>query len=157
MRRPRKIKTFADVQKLTGTEYHQLPDGVTFYTEDIGVDAQITMGDLLKKFYRINDEQQPLTMLLKEDVSRSIPEKNWLIVWRGNFHMEIDKGRNTIGPHCCKLWFRSFTTKTPIWIATLQVMAFYFNETEIKTCIQEAVTSKQFFMLPENEHMPIIP
>lgn len=157
MRRPRKLKTIDDLTRLEGTEYYQLPDGVTFYTADIAVDAQITLGDLLAKFYRINRGQKPLAVRLQEDTSRSITEKIYLIVWRGNFHMEVDKGRETIGPHCCKLWFRSFSTKQPHWIATLQVMAFYFNEEEIVADIKKAMNDKTFFMLPQNHDRPIMP
>ena len=157
-RGPRKQKTIYDLTKLEGTEYYQLDDGVTFRLEDTGVDAMIYMGDLLGKFYRINEGQNPLVMRLIDEPSQLIRgEKIYQLVMRGNFYMDVEQGSELGGPHRCRLWFRSFTTKQNHWIATLQVMAFYFNLDEMKAYICHSIDQHEFYMLPENRDKPIIP
>lgn len=156
--KPRRAKTYEEVAKLQGTEYFlDEAQGIVFYTEDIAVDAMICAGDLLGKFYRINEEQSPLVFMLLEDKSQAIPEKIWQVVWRGNFYMDIEQGSSLAGPHRCRLWFKSFTTKQNHWIATLQVMAFYFNEAEMRGYIIHSVVNRELFMTPETRDKPIIP
>lgn len=156
--KPRKPKTYADVAKLQGTEYHlDEATSVVFYTEDIVVDAMICVGNLLGKFYRINEEQNPLVFTLLEDKSQAIPEKVWHVVWRGNFFMDIEQGPELGGPHRCRLWFKSFTTKQNHWLATLQVMGFFFNEAEMRGYVLHSVAAQDFYMLPDNRDKSIIP
>jgi hypothetical protein len=156
-RRPRKPKTFYDVTHLTGKEYYQLEDGVTFRLEDTAVDKMIYMGDLLGKFYRINKEQNPLVFHLIDEPSQLIRgEKIYQVIMRGNFYMVVEKGHELGGPHRCCLWFQAFSTKQNYWIASLQIMAFFFNADEVKTYICNAVNQQEFFMLPENRDKPIV-
>jgi hypothetical protein len=120
------------------------------------MDQQIFLEDLLSKFYRINWDQPPLVLQLI-DHTTPFPEKVWYAVMRGNFYIEVIKGRNHEGPHQVKLWFKSFTTKQTFWIATLQLMAFYFNENEIKEALLKATAEGEFFMLPSNRRRAIVP
>jgi hypothetical protein len=62
------------------------------------------------------------------------------------------------GPHRCRLWFRSFTPPIQTyWVASVQLMAFYFNEEEIRNAIKLAVDQREFFMLPANRDVLIQP
>lgn len=156
-RRKRRIKTYAEVATLQHGEFYLSEStGVYLYFEDTMVGQQIFLEDLLDKFYRINYEQPPLVVQLM-DGHEAIPEKVWYLVMRGNFYVEVIKGRNHEGPHQVKLWFKSFTTKQAFWIATLQLMAFYFNEKEIKDGILRAIFENEFFMLPSNRKRAIVP
>lgn len=157
-RRPNRTKTFADVTRLEGTEFHQLENGITFYLEDTAVDRMMCCGDLLGRFYEFNEGQQPLHFGLIEDRTQSIPEKVWHVIMRGSFYMDIEQGRELEGPHRCRLWFRTCFAqhKQNHWIASLQLMAFYFNEQQMKDALLAAMTAKEFFMLPSNLDKPII-
>ena len=120
------------------------------------MEQQIFLEDLLNKYYKINWDQPPLVLQLMDNVT-SLPEKVWYVVMRGNFYIEVIKGRNHEGPHQVKLWFKSFTTHKAFWIATLQLMAFYYNENEIKEGILRATAEGEFFMLPSNRRRSIVP
>lgn len=114
------------------------------------------MGDLLAKFYRINEGQNPLVLRLMDEPSNLIRgEKIWQIVMRGNFYIRIESNKETHGPHPTQLWFQSFGEKKNYWLASMQVMAFFFNEEEIKAAIITGVDQKEFFMLPQNTDIPI--
>lgn len=161
--KPKPPKTFADVQQLKGNEYYQTEDGIAFRTESTEVDAMVTLGDLLAKFYRFNEEQPPLAFRLKEDESQAIREKVYLVAMRGNFFIDIEKGSDTEGPHRCRLWFKTFS-KDPVtkistnyWLASLQLMGFYFNEEQMKEALLTAIAAQEFFMLPENVEIGIVP
>lgn len=157
MRRKRRQKSFAEVAYLQGTEFYLSDSGVYLYWEDSMADRQIFLEDLLNKYYKINWEQPPLVIQLMDDSHGGLPEKVWYCIMRGNFYVEVIKGRNIDGPHQVKLWFKSFTTKQTFWIATLQLMAFFFNETEVKDGILRATAEGEFFMLPNNRKKAIIP
>lgn len=155
---PRRRKTYEEVSRLEGTEYYQTPDNITFRTEDVGYDRMISMGDLLEKFYRINEEQPPLVVVLVDEPSRLIRgDKIYQVVMRGNFYIIIEPNQSTSGPHRCMLWFKSFTDKKQHWLASCQMMAFFFNEAEVRQQIIELTAKKEFFMLPQNLDIPILP
>lgn len=157
-RRPNRKKTFEEVTRLEGTEYYQTPEGVTFRTEDIGYDRMISMGELLEKYYRINEEQPPLVVALRDEPSQLIRgEKIYQVVMRGNFYIIIESNQSTSGPHRCMLWFKSFTDHKQHWLASCQMMAFFFNEAEVRQQIMELTAKKEFFMLPQNADIPILP
>lgn len=154
--RKRRVKTFDDVTTLTGKEYYQDEEGVTFRVEDTAYDHMITMGELLAKFYRINEGQPPLVMHLIDEPSRLIRgEKIWQIVMRGNFYIIIESNQSHGGPHPTKLWFQTFGDKKNYWLASMQAMAFFFNEEQMRQVIMTGVDTKEFFMLPENKDVPI--
>jgi hypothetical protein len=118
----------------------------------------IFLGELLAKFYRLNEEQQPLVFQFIEDPRQAIPEKVWYAVMRGSFFIEIIEGRNKPGPHQTKLWFRTFShPQKSHWIATLQLMAFYFNEAEVREALLKAVADREFFMTEQNRERMITP
>lgn len=155
-RQPRRPKTFADVSTLEGNEYLQIDNGVTFRVEDTAYDQMITMGDLLARFYRINEGQRPLVMMLIDEPSKLIRgEKIWQIIMRGNFYILIESNKETHGPHPARLWFQSFGDRKNYWLASMQVMAFFFNEEEVRQGIMTGVDTKEFFMLPQNADVPI--
>jgi hypothetical protein len=153
----RKQKTFGEVAAMTGTDFYQCSNGITFYLEDIAMDSMIYLGELLAKFYRINEDQPPLVLTLLDDPRQAIPEKVWYAVMRGNFYIEVIEGRSKSGPHQTKLWFKSFTDKKTHWIATLQTMAFFFNENEIREGLLKSIAAREFFMLPANRDKAIVP
>lgn len=156
MKYKRREVTIHDLTTLVGTEYFQTGEGITFYTEDKEVDELITIGDLMEKFYKINRSQMPLAFVLMEDKSQSIIEKVWQIVMRGSFYIVSEQNKSTEGPHPTKLYFRSFSK--PIinhWIASVQIMAFFFNEKQMREAIISAIKQKEFSYLPENEKRAI--
>lgn len=155
--RKRKPKTFEEVSAMTGTDFYQCSNGITFYWINPDMENQITVGDLVAKFYRINDGQNPLVLTCINAPYSPLPEKTWYAVMRGNFFIEIIEGRNKEGPHQTKLWFKSFTTKQTFWIATLQTMAFFYNENEIKEAILKAVGEKEFYIYPPNKDRGLVP
>lgn len=156
-RSPNRQKTFQEVSQLEGTEYYLDTDsGVAFRTEDESYNRMITMGELLAKFYRINRQQKPLVAVLVDEPSNLIHgEKIWQMVMRGNFYVVIEQNQSISGPHPAKLWFQTFVTKKSIWLASMQVMAFYFNEEQMVAAIRQAVDSREFYMLPANYEVPI--
>lgn len=157
-RRPNRQKTIEDLTRLEGNEYYQTPDGITLRLEDIGYNHMITMSQLLAKFYRINEGQRPLVIHLTEEPGSIIQgDKIYQIVMRGNFYLRIEPNKERFGPHRCQLWFKSFTDKKQHWLASCQLMAFFFNEKEIDQAIRTAVDQKEFFMLPQNADIPILP
>jgi hypothetical protein len=119
----------------------------------------ITMGDLVKKYYRINEEQNPLVMRLMEEPGSIIQgDKVWQVVMRGNFYLRIEANhRERHGPHACQLWFKSFTDHKSHWLASCQLMAFYFNEEQMREAILAANKNQEFFILPCNVDIPILP
>jgi hypothetical protein len=122
-------------------------------------DRLTTYGDLLNKFYYLNHEQQPLVWMLEEDRAQAIAEKLWLGVFRGSFHVRIILNHHDkTGPHRCELWFRTFSQPPKNhWIASLQLMAFYYNEEQMKSALLEAIEKREFFILPRNVDVPIMP
>jgi hypothetical protein len=154
--RKRRPKTFADVTNLVGNEYYQDPEGVTFRVEDTAYDHMITMGELLAKFYRLNEGQRPLVMRLIDEPSRLIRgEKIWQVIMRGNFYLLIESNQSHGGPHPTKLWFQTFGDKKNYWLASMQTMAFFFNEDQMREAIMVGVDSKEFFMLPANRDIAV--
>jgi hypothetical protein len=114
------------------------------------------MGELLAKFYRINEEQRPLVMRLIDEPAGLIRgEKIWQIIMRGNFYIVIEANKESHGPHPTQLWFQSFGDKKNYWLASMQVMAFFFNEEEVRQAIMTGVATKEFYMLPANVDVPI--
>jgi len=132
--------------------------GIAFRTEDESYDRMITMGELLAKFYRLNRQQKPLVAILVDEPSKLIHgEKIWQMVMRGNFYIVIEQNQSISGPHPAKLWFQTFVTKKNIWLASMQVMAFYFNQDQMVAAIRQATDSREFYMLPSNYEVPINP
>jgi hypothetical protein len=48
------------------------------------------------------------------------------------------------------LWFQTFGDKKNYWLASMQTMAFFFNEDQMREAIMAGVDTKEFFMLPAN-------
>lgn len=154
--KPRPPKTFADVSTLTGTEYYQTDEGVTLRLEDRNYDRMTTMQEVLDKFYLLNGDQQPLVFRLVDEPSGLVRgDKVYHIMFRGSFVVQIEQGHDKSGPHRCRLYFRSFTENKAHWIATLQLMAFFFNEAQVKETLLTEIANKTFYMLPANRERPI--
>jgi hypothetical protein len=155
-RRPNRQKTFWEISQLQGTEYYLNDEGIVFYLMDEVEDRMVSIGDLLTKFYTLNEEQQPLVFRLIDDKDAPLRgEKLWQIVFRGSFIVEIESGHEKQGPHRCRLYFKSFSQNKAHWIATLQLMAFFYNEEQMKNALLESVSKQEFFMLPQNKERPI--
>jgi hypothetical protein len=153
----RRRKTFEEVSAMNGTDFYQCDNGITFYLVDTEMEQMIYMAELLQKFYRINEDQPPLVIQLMDNKWQPFPEKTWYMVMRGNFYIEVIKNQATEGPHQTKLWFKSFTDKKVYWIATLQTMAFFYNEQQIKESLLKAISEREFYMLPANRDKGIVP
>jgi hypothetical protein len=158
-RSPNRQKTLEEVSQLEGTEYHLDTDsGVAFRTEDESYNRMITMGELIAKFYRLNRQQKPLVAIIIDEPSKLIHgEKIWQVIMRGNFYIVIEQNQSISGPHPARLWFQTFVTKKNIWLASMQIMAFFFNEEQMVAAIRQAVDGREFFMLPANYEVPINP
>jgi hypothetical protein len=121
------------------------------------VETKVFMGELLDKFYNRNDEQPPLVFRLTEEPNPVVANsKFWQCVMRGSFVIEIEQGRELGGPHSAKLHFRNFTPPVKAtWLASCQLMAFYFNENQMREELMRAVHTREFFMLPKNRDIAI--
>ncbi len=113
-----------------------------------------TLGELLNKFYYIHrGGLKPIAWQLVEDTGAAIKTKDWYAVMYGGWHVRIVAGSNrTEGPHACQLWFKTPGITGPrknLWIATLQLMGFYFNSEEMKTNLMAAIKAKEFYMSPQ--------
>src|SRR6266487_1788672 len=85
-RRPKRQKTYAEVCELEGNEFFLSEStGIVLYFEDEMVGQQIYLGELLAKFYNINEDQPPLVLRFIENPYAPLPEKTWYAVMRGNF------------------------------------------------------------------------
>jgi hypothetical protein len=157
LKRKRKVKTFEEILELHGTEFYLTENGIVFYLENVGIGEQIYLGELLAKFYRLNEDQAPLVFRFLNDPRQAIPEKVWYAVMRGNFYIEVIEGRDKAGPHQTKLWFKSFTDRKSHWIATLQLMAFYYNEDEVRETLLKAIANREFFMSDQTRDKAIVP
>ena len=140
----RRKKTFEEVCQLKPEDIHfDVDTGIVLYMEPTRL---WPLGELIQKFYQINDGLNPIVFKLVSDESESIPEKDWYAVMYGGWHIRIVRGRATDGPHSCQLWYKSMSMKKNFWIATLQLMAFYFNEEEMLTALLTAIANKEFYM-----------
>lgn len=109
-----------------------------------------TLGELLEKFYQANRGLKPIAWQMVEDIGSAIKTKDWYAVMYRGWHIRVVAGSNkTEGPHACQLWFKTPGISSPrknIWIATLQLMGFFFNENEMKSNLLEAIKNKEFYM-----------
>jgi hypothetical protein len=158
MRKPRKRKSFEELTALADHELSLSSEGIVMQLEDKDQAPKITYLELVKKFYRINRTLHPVATKLESDFSGAFIEKIWYVVWYGSFHMDISIGSETAGPHRCRLWFRTFTKPVDYhWLAAAQLMAFFFNEKEIKEGAKTIIKNKEFYILPQNEQIEIQP
>lgn len=104
------------------------------------------MGDLLNRFYEINEDLNPIAFKLVEDLAQSISGKDWYAVFYASWHVRIVEGRSKSGPHQTQLWFKSQSMRKNFWIATLQLEAFYYNEQEMLAALLEAVKTRAFYI-----------
>lgn len=155
--KPRKPLTIEKLTTLTDSEYFQNNEGVTFSVEDKAMENLITIKDLIAKFYRIQKGLNPIAFKLITENRESIPEKVWIIVMYGNFHLDIYSNKSHSGPHPLRLWFKSFTTKDAHWIASCQIEAFFFNEKEMREAVRQAIIQKSFVTPEHMKNNTIIP
>lgn len=117
-----------------------------------------TYKQMLEGFYRANcDVEKPIAFQLTEDGASSITVKDWYAVMYRGWHIRIVKGRETPGPHQCQLWYKSGTAKKNYWVASLQLMGFYYNEDEMRDNLMAAIKEQEFYMTPKEEKQEIIP
>lgn len=108
-----------------------------------------TLGELLNKFYAANEDLAPIAWDLISDGAASIAVKDWYAVMYRGWHVRIVKGSETEGPHQTQLWFKTpgiTSEPKPIWIASLQLMGFYFNSDQMKEALLLAITNKEFYI-----------
>jgi hypothetical protein len=145
--RPRKPKTLEQVCAPAPNEFHfDFNTGIYLTLEPVRL---WTLGELLNKFYDANHELNPIAWEQVEDHASSITEKDWYAIMYRGWHIRIIKGYATEGPHQTQLWFKTPGMTCPprsIWIATLQLMGFFFNSDEIKANLLAAIANREFFM-----------
>lgn len=144
-RRPNRQKTFAEVSKLEPEDTY-LDEETGFYLYLDNSPTLKTYEQMLAGFYRANEELDPIAFVLTEDGSSAFNVKDWYAVMYRGWHIRIVKGDQTPGPHQCQLWYKSGTEKKNHWIATLQLMAFFFNEEEVKAALLKAIAEKEFYL-----------
>lgn len=149
VRRKRKPKTLEQVLELEENELHVNPDtGIVLYMENTQ-QRLWTWSELLHRFYEMNHDLMPIAFALVADGAQSWAEKDWYAILYGRWHIRIVKGSETEGPHQCQLWLKSESMNQAFWIASLQLMGFFYNEEEMKTNLMEEIKQKNFFMTDE--------
>jgi hypothetical protein len=154
--------------ELTGKEYeyvhHPTVIGVVMELHEKKADQMITLGDLVEKFYRIHlptdthDERlNPIAFRLIDENRESISDKAWYGVFYGGFYVYIARAHKLHGPHVAQLWFKSFTTKLAWWVATLQLVAFYFNENEMREALMSCIERKEWYVSSNEAKKAIVP
>lgn len=157
-RGPNRVKTLAEVLELKEGEFTvDEQTGIALSLEHKAMDEMVYMGDLLNKFYNRNEDQMPLVMILIDEPNPVVAgSKMYQVVMRASFFLKIEAGRDRSGPHRTVLYFRNFSKPiVTTEIAAVQLMAFFFNETEMRDALIKAVTDREFFMLPVNRDIPI--
>lgn len=147
-RKPKRRKTLQEVLELKPNEiWVDENTGIVLYLES---PLRLWTGsELIAKFYLINEELNPISFIMVQDVGQAWGEKDWYAIMYGGWHIRICKGSETGGPHQTQLWFKS-SSMGPHWIASLQLMGFYFNEEEMKASLLSAIANKEFFMSDED-------
>ena len=108
-----------------------------------------TLGELINKFYQANEGLDPIAWEQVEDQGSTLKIKDWYAVMYRGWHIRIVKGYATEGPHQTQLWFKTPGMTCPpknIWVATLQLMGFYYNSDELKANLLQAIANREFFM-----------
>lgn len=155
--------------ELKGKEYehvdHPYVIGTIMELHETRADQMVTLAELVEKFYTIHlassvhDERlNPISFRLMDDRSSAYAEKMWVAVFYGGFHVTIFRHQRTEGPHTAQLWFRSHTPPhDQWWVATLQVMAFFFNEDQVKQELMECIQRKEWYVSTNEGKKAIIP
>lgn len=118
----------------------------------------VTYKKMLEGFYRANgDVEKPITFTQVEDLGSAIHSKDWYAVMYRGWHIRIFQGPSLPGPHSAQLWYKSGTEKKNHWIATVQLMGFYYNEEEMLAALMQAIKDKEFFLSKREEGIELIP
>lgn len=168
IKRKSKVVTYENATSLKPNQYASSDEheGIAFELYEAIEDQQITIKELVEKFYRIilpekgikrSEVVKPVLFKLMEDAYSSLPEKYWFCIFRGNFFINIYAHDGKHGPHTAQLWFKSFTTKKAFWIATLQIVAFFFNEEQMLTELLKCIEQKEWFYPESDANRSIIP
>lgn len=152
---PRKPKTFADLlAKHDPNEIYFNPDtGIQLIMEDNA--PALAFGELLMKFYRANEGLNPIMFQLIEEPNAAIAQKDWYAIFYRAWHIRIVQGSSIAGPHQTQLWFKSESLKKNFWVATLQLMAFFFNEGEMRAALLAAIEAREFYMSDKDRDIVI--
>lgn len=154
IRRPKRIKTLEEILELKEDEIWVDPEtGIVLILEDNTL-RYFSCGELLIKFYERNKDLFPIIFQLVSDLGQAWAEKDWYAIMYGGWHIRIIKGPSTEGPHQTQLWFKS-QSMGPQWIASLQLMAFFYNEIEVKTNLLKSIEDREFFMSDEDKEKSI--
>lgn len=152
----RRIKTYEEVARPEkGEIWFDETTGLYLYVEPTM--PLITYGQLLDKFYVANEGLSPITFQMVDDGGSAITQKDWYAIMYRGWHLRIFEGEEKPGPHSGRLWFKSSTMKRAFWIATVQLMFFYYNEEEALAAILTAVREKEFFLSEKERNYAIYP
>jgi hypothetical protein len=142
----RKRKTYAEV-------IARQDEGEIYLDEETGIQLLMSnpapayaMGELLMRFYQANEGLRPITFQMLEEGGESLPQKDWYAIMYRSWHIRIVLGSETGGPHQTQLWFKSQSMRKAFWVATLQLMAFYYNKNEVLEALLTAIENKEFFI-----------
>lgn len=145
--RPRKPKTLEQICAPAPNEFHfDYQTGIFLTLEP----ARLwTIGELLNKFYEANHDLQPIAWSLVDDQASSVKVADWYAVMYRGWHIRVIRGSETEGPHQTQLWFKTpGMTCAPknIWIASLQLMGYYFNSDQMKEALLAAIAGREFYL-----------
>lgn len=170
VRKPKLPKTYEQVMALTGATYAASDEhtGIVFELVDESENQLIMVEELVEKFYRIilpekgikhSEIVNPVVLQLMEDpFATPGSSKYWFAIYRANFFVNIYMTPAGLkGPHTAQLWFKSFSTKQTHWIATMQLMAYYFNETEMRAELNKCLIEREWFFTPQDAKRSIVP
>ena len=166
--RPRRQKTYEEIMAPKPNDLHTTDQfGIVIELYDTIENKVMTIGELVAKFYRVHLKQEahedrlnPVAFKLVEDPRSTVTDtKYWVAAMYAGFHVNIYRGPDTGGPHSAQLWYRSVYDhkRYPEWIATLQIMGFYFNEEEILNDLMRAIEEREFYISPTDKERGILP
>lgn len=152
----RRVKTYAEIiQPEKGEIYFNEETGIYLFTEPSM--PLMTYEQLLAKFYVANHELRPISFKLVNDGYGDFEQKDWYAIMYRSWHARIMEGEEKPGPHSCQLWFKSSQMKKAFWIATVQLMFFFYNEEEAIESLLTAIREKEFYLSPKEKDYVIYP
>lgn len=153
-KRPKKAK-FTEVAPESDVLYVNDSTGICLFVDR--ENEMRTYEQMLAGFYRANADLNPIAFEKVDDVGSAIATKDWYAVMYRGWHIRIISGKETPGPHSVQLWYKSGTEKKSFWVATLQLMAFFHNEEEVKEALLQTIRDQEFYISPKERKFQFQP
>ena len=137
------------------------PDAPTSWVLSPAEGECISIKNLLKKFYDLFIEDEPLSykplawVLDPEKEGHRIfgsHNNHILVIYRRNFYVVIEKCFGQIqGPHAARLMYKSDHTGEAVWIGVLQIEQIFYSQERMELLLTEAIKQREFYQSPETE------